>query len=259
MNVMLDNSEVLVDLFERLNCGENPEIVKDETREYLSKVDPANLNIAEQKLNSIGFNTTDIMKMCSALNEIIVEEMDGKILFNNLLSKLDPQHAIHILVREHDKILDFLDVLDTLNREIQKTNGFVVNNKKLETIALIADLLLESESHYRREEEILFPEIEKRGVYGPPNVMKMEHKLLRIRCRNLKHLIYHIDEIPFVDFKDRLDDIIRFIVPMMRDHIFKENNVLYPTALRIVKDDTVWHRLLDQNSEVEIVCKEQSS
>ena len=43
----------------------------------------------------------------------------------------------------------------------------------------IAKHLLGAKAHRQREEQVLFPELEKRGVFGPPQVMRMEHEDLR--------------------------------------------------------------------------------
>jgi len=47
----------------------------------------------------------------------------------------------------------------------------------------------------------------------------------------------------FNEFKKSLNSTSRFIVSSLRDHIFKENNILYPTALDVIKENKVWNKM----------------
>ena len=259
MNIMVNDSEVFIELFERIFGGENPAVVDNEIQEYLATADPALLKITEHKLANVGFKIEDIINICSDLNEIILDEIDGKIRFKHLLDNLDQGHTIHLLICEHDTILDFLYLLEMINRDIQEMTIFSIDKKKIRIVSRIADLILGQEYHLQKEEDILFPELVKRGVNGTIKVMLMEHKLMKIRCKNLKELVGHGDDMTFSDFKDFLDDIVNFIVPMMRDHIFKENNVLYPIALQRIKDDTVWQCLRTNATMLNNCCNKQFS
>jgi DUF438 domain-containing protein len=43
-------------------------------------------------------------------------------------------------------------------------------------------------------------------------------------------------------------------VPALRDHIFKENNVLYPAALEVIEDESVWTRLKQECDKIGYCC-----
>ena len=118
----------------------------------------------------------------------------------------------------------------------------------------IAEHLLAAELHHQREEDILFPELEQRGVYGPPAVMKEEHIQLRSRKKALKELAENVSKTDFNEFKKQLDEVIRYIVPALREHIFKENNILYPTALQVIKDKEVWKKLKVECDKIGYCC-----
>jgi hemerythrin-like domain-containing protein len=53
--------------------------------------------------------------------------------------------------------------------------------------------------HHQREEDVLFPELEKRGMYGPPMAMREEHKQLRPRKRELKKLAVELAGLAVAD------------------------------------------------------------
>jgi len=91
-------------------------------------------------------------------------------------------------------------------------------------------------------------------MYGPPMVMREEHKQLRPRKRELRELVEGVDRHEFGDFKRRLNDLAGFIVPTLREHIYKENNILYPAALQVIDDDRIWQKLKDECDSVGYCC-----
>jgi DUF438 domain-containing protein len=94
--------------------------------------------------------------------------------------------------------------------------------------------LLDAEPHHQREEQALFPELERRGVTGPPRIMRLEHVELRQRKHALQELAQAAETMPYADFKERLNEVTTYLVFNLRDHIFKEDNILYPTAAQTI-------------------------
>ncbi|HLC43720.1 MAG TPA: hemerythrin domain-containing protein, partial [Patescibacteria group bacterium] len=86
----------------------------------------------------------------------------------------------------------------------------------------------------QREEEVLFPQLEKYGVYGPPQIMVMEHTALRTLKKELNKMAESEKIGDFNKFKEKFSNLSRELVANLRDHIFKENNILYPAALKVV-------------------------
>lgn len=169
-------------------------------------------------------------------------------------AKLKPGHVIHTLVSEHDIILGFLDELEKVNQSIQKMENYQEGKEEFKYLKHITKHLIEVEAHHKREEEVLFPEVEKRGVSGPPQVMIMEHEDLRRRKKELKELAGNISKIDFNEFKRHLSAIVKFIVITLREHISKENNVLYPAALEVIKEDKVWLKMKDECDKIGYCC-----
>ena len=65
---------------------------------------------------------------------------------------------------EHEKLLSFLAELEKVNVRIQ------TREPTLEDLALlrsIADNLIDGNKHHQREEDVLFPALEKLGSPGP--------------------------------------------------------------------------------------------
>jgi len=98
-------------------------------------------------------------------------------------------------------------------------------------IRLYADAL-----HHGKEEDLLFPELESRGMprqAGPIGVMLHEHELGRKFARTMAA------ELPAARGGDaaaweRLADAGASYVNLIRDHILKENHVLFDMADRMI-------------------------
>lgn len=238
----------LIDILKRLNAGESSAEIKQEVKDFLSTVNPTELSAAEQKLIDAGLAPEDLRHLCSAHLELLDDNL------GQMKSALKPGHVIDTLIKEHEIILDFLDKLEKTNQKIQKMGNYNNNQKEFKLLKSIAEHLVAAEPHYQREEKVLFPEVEKRGVFGPTQVMIMEHEDLRRYKKELKKTTDEISKINFNDFKKKLDTVTKFIVMTLRDHIFKENNILYPTALQIIKEDDVWKKMKNDCDKIGYCC-----
>lgn len=239
----------LTEILKRLNAGESPESVKAEAVAFLQTVDATELSLAEQKLIEAGLAPEDLRHLCSIHMEMLAGELE------QMKAKLEPGHVIHTLVEEHDVILSFLDKLEATNQEIQKLDAYDENNTELyRNLASIAEHLIHAEPHHEREEEVLFPAVEARGVTGPTRIMELEHVDLRRYKKDIQFLAQNVARMNFEEFKRRLDGTAKLLILSLRDHIFKENNILYPTALDVITDKESWNRLKQECDEIGYCC-----
>jgi DUF438 domain-containing protein len=240
--------EQLTTILKRLNEGEDPARVREEARAFLATIDPADLSIAEQQLLEAGLSKEDLRGLCSVHMELLSGQPAG------VKNALPPGHVVHTLVSEHEMILAFLDELTAVNEAIQVMAKYDGEREEFGKLHHIAEHLVEAEAHHQREEEVLFPELERRGVTGPPQIMRLEHQELRARKKALKALAEGVAQMDFGEFKGRLDDAAGYIVPTLRDHIFKEDHILYPTALKVIDDPAVWKRLKQECDRIGYCC-----
>lgn len=238
----------LTQILKRLDSGEDPVAVKEEAKEFLATIDGRDLSIAEQTLLDEGLSIDDLQRLCPIHLELIGDQVE------KLKSTLPDDHVLATLVSEHEAILGFLDELEDINENIQEMLVYDRERQEFGRLDHITEQLVSTEVHHQREEEILFPALEERGFYGPPAVMTRDHMQFRQHKQELKHLAEQSGKIDFSEFKEQLDSIVRFIVPALRDHIFKENNILYPTALAVIDNEEVWLKLKTQCDEVGYCC-----
>ncbi|MEK7503650.1 MAG: hemerythrin domain-containing protein [Patescibacteria group bacterium] len=155
---------------------------------------------------------------------------------------LKPGHVVHTLIEEHKMILGFLD-------ELEKTDSADI--KKL---TKIAEHLIGAEPHHQREEKVLFPELEKRGVSGPTEVMRREHEELRPKKHKILELCQTVSKTDFNSFKSKLKENADFLVAMLREHIAKENDILYPMALEVIQEEAVWQNMKKACDKIGYCC-----
>lgn len=190
----------------------------------------------------------DLRHLCAAHMEVLGDELE------RMKATLEPGHVVHTLVSEHDMVLGFPDELEKVNQAVQEMQSYDGDREEFEKLEHVAEHLLGAEPHHQREEEVLFPEVEKRGVSGPPQMMRMEHEDLRRRKHELKELAETARDGDFATFRKRLDAVDGFIVSSLRDHIFKENNILYPAALQVIPEDEVWVKMRSACDEIGYCC-----
>lgn len=244
----MDKIDKLVKILERLNAGESPDSVKKEAKMFLSEIDPTELSIAEQKLIEAGMAPEDLRHLCSMHMEMLKGELE------KMTSNLEFGHVIDTLVKEHEVILSFLDELEKTNQEIQQLDIYDAGNEVFNKLLNIASHLIGAEPHHQREEQVLFPEVESRGVTGPTRIMLMEHEDLRRYKHDIEDLGKNVAEMDFTEFKSRLNASSKLLILSLRDHIFKENNILYPTSLEVIKDAETWQKLKESCDKIGYCC-----
>lgn len=171
-----------------------------------------------------------------------------------LKSSLEPGHVLHTMILEHERILGFLKDLHAANLSIQRFDHFDSTAEEFSRLRHIAEHLLGAESHHQREEEVLFPELERRGLMGPTQVMRAEHQELRVQKKHLKDLAEGVSAGNFSLFKRQLAPEALGLVSYLGDHIDKENNILYPMAVQVIQGKEVWDQLRAECDRIGYCC-----
>ncbi len=239
----LTRKEELKKLLERLNSGEATEKVKREAQELIESISAKELSEAEQELIDDGLEETELRHLCTAHIEAMAEEL------KELKANVPVGHPLSTLISEHEEILKMLEHLDKVNAEIQKLEEFEAENQLFEELKEIGAKLLDTEKHHTREEETLFPEVDKSGVTGPTRIMRMEHDDLWPHKEEIMNLAENAAQMNFDRFKEELKMHSEYVVVTLRDHIFKENNILYPTAKDVIAEEQ-WEEIKAKSDQI---------
>src|SRR3989338_7741720 len=140
------------------------------------------------------------------------------------------------LVEEHKLIKRMIDVLEKAANRLE--NGKEINPTVFENavdfIRNFADKF-----HHAKEEDILFKEMIKKGMPekdSPIEAMLIEHEQGRDFVRGIMKAT---DELKKGDKKATAEIVknARGYIELLREHIDKEDNILYPLAERMLAED----------------------
>ena len=139
-------------------------------------------------------------------------------------------------MNQPDTDLDPLDVLDADHRVIERVlsaleiaDAGAVDKAFFEDVVAFVEKFADG-SHHQREEEHLFPALERAGIQrtmGPIGVMLEEHEAARRHVQTLRHLLAS-------GTVDQLCVAGRAYAELMRGHIMKEDGVLFPMARSVL-------------------------
>lgn len=135
------------------------------------------------------------------------------------------------LMDEHRLFERLLDALDSWAEQVQRTNDLALAARDLEAFTLVlADLV--DRHHHGKEEDILFAAMVDAGFPadgGPITAMLYEHDLGRSHVQALRSLA----ALPLLPVAPAASHARAFSA-LLRSHIQKEDNILYPMALRLL-------------------------
>lgn len=148
---------------------------------------------------------------------------------------------IQTLRHQHEEGLGKLNELEdaVVNLEDKGLNSEDVSSVR----SAVSFINTEIRQHNQREEDVLFPELEKHiPQQGPTSVMRSEHRELWNKLDELEANIKTIESAGGKNDNSVLETLLgtaRDIISLLRNHIAKENNVLFPLALNILSQDQI--------------------
>jgi DUF438 domain-containing protein len=238
-----DRKQVLKSLLKQLHAGADAEQIKKEFKKKLRDVPAAEIAQAEEELIKEGMTREQIQKFCDVHLAVLRESLEQE------KAPVPAGHPIHILMEEHKMLLNFADELKNVAKNIKGARSFASISEQMKQLGHIAEHLKDSESHYVREENVLFPTLEKHGIKEPPAVMWMEHDKIRGIEKDLYGLMDRREGTAFQDFAKQLDGVSLALAEMLSNHFYKENNILFPTALQVMGENE-WPDIRHQFDEL---------
>ena len=76
---------------------------------------------------------------------------------------------------------------------------------------------------------------------------------LRARKRRLAKLVEQAGRTGFTEFTKQLTEVGSYIVDALKDHTFKEDNILYPTALKTLEPGE-WNKVAEEFNRIGYCC-----
>ncbi|NMD71692.1 DUF438 domain-containing protein [Bacillus sp. DNRA2] len=239
--VVLNTSErqsLLETIINDIQNGKPVANVKDLFMQIAGSITASELSQLEHRLKQAGVPIDDIHYLCSVHASALKHTED-----TNQTKKPEeqPGHPVHTFILENREILKLLNTRLQPNFEvfIKEDNPEIIFN-------LIEDLnlMLDVDKHYSRKENLLFPYLEKYGIYSPTQVMWRYNDFIRDAIKDSKRKLtnYNGD-------KSSVIQSISFIIREVLDMIAREENVLFPVSLKTLTEDE-WIKIAHESDEI---------
>ena len=222
-----DKKRVLKEIIKQLHSGVPPEEVKERFRQVLEGVTSEEIAKIENELVKDGMPREEIQQLCDVHLAVFREQLEKQEL------NVPIGHPVNILMEEHKIMLQLSEKLVAINDKFQSVKDARYVSQDVHDLEHIARDFTDSEKHYLREENVIFPILEKHGVTEPPAIMWMEHHQIREKKKQLTNLVGNFSATSFTDFKKQLAETAEALNDILPNHFYKENNMLFPTALQV--------------------------
>lgn len=246
MSELFNKREYLKNLIKRTKNEDNEEL-KKEIQKIISEISPIEIALIEQELmNEEGITVDEVRKVCNIHIDVLKDKTKGPGL------DVPEWHPIHVLVKEHEFLQDSVVNFKILNDKINEKKNFSEALPLIIKIQEYIDKFDKIELYFQKEENALFPVLEKHGIEKPPIIMWKEHDVFRELRKKLKELKNKRDE-NFETFKEKLWKISTGMVDLILNHIHKEHFVLFPSALQAL-DENEWKLIREEFDKIGYCC-----
>lgn len=238
----IEKKEKIKSLMKRLKGKESEEElekVKKEFKDLISDVNPILIAFAENELVNEGFSREDLMSACDIHLLLFKDKIENPDL------KVPDWHPIKSFQDDHRIILRIMEDLITKIKELRKAGDFNNGEKFLIEIDEILKKLMEAENHNVRQENTLFPILEKHGIEQPPAIMWAEHTEMKEQKKEMIKMLKEKDSYDFNDFCNKMQQMATFLLEKFSLHTQKEQNILYVTALEVITEEE-WKEIKEE-------------
>ena len=232
-------ASALTRLLKRINAGADPNDLRKKAGELIANVTSRDIATAEQNLINAGYSAKLVGQLSSAF--VVMGILQGQKI--DLRSKLRENHILRKVLAEHEMLRCFLADLRDVVSAIVGEDNVRTTSSEFRKLAHIAQHLDAMEQHIEAEEDIIFPYLQKHGWTSLCQAAHSDHIHIKIAIDDLMRLTRAFNPDFLDEFKVRLTSITKYLCPTMEEHILQEDNILYPIALEVIKDDKVWTRI----------------
>jgi len=220
-----ERKPILKEIVERISSGENIADLKKLFVEKLGAVNPVEIEYYKDEWTQEGVSDKDFQ----TLLDISLEVFRASI--QNQKPIVLEGHPLYTLMTEHAMLMEYANELHMLASALS-TRERETRTEYLERVRQLIGFFIESESHYLREENALFPGIEKHGLTGPPAAMWSEHQDIHALEKELSNLNSESDKNLIANL-ETMTSLSLELANSLATHFNKENNILFPASLRL--------------------------
>lgn len=242
-----NKKEQLKELIRKLHSGTNLNDIKSKFANIIQGAGPEEIARIEEELIKEGMPVEEIHKLCDVHIAMFKESLEKEKTI------APPGHPINILMEEHKILLSYANEIKNTVAILKNKQGWEKAKEQIDFLEHIAQHFKDSEKHYLREENVLFPYLEKHGITQPPAIMWSEHNKIRELKKNFYNILEKKEEHTFSDFVQKIDCTGVSINEILASHFYKENNILFPTAMNVIGVGE-WQEIKKEFDEIGYCC-----
>lgn len=231
---------ILKDIFSGLYEGKSVEEVRSRFTKEIGKITVEEVAQLSQLQKDI-LETRDLPKSeVQRVSDAHMSIIKGNIVETKKLEDI-PGHPVHTFKLENRELEKL--VMFSMQPHLE---AFIKEDSDEYRYKLLEDcnLLLDIDKHYIRKEHLIFPYLEKYGIYGPSKNMWKLDDYIRDAIKELKQKLtdYHGEIDPIVD-------TARYAMDQVLQMIYREENILFPMCLDHFTEDE-WIKIAHESDEI---------
>jgi len=230
----------ILDIFRALYNGENVDQVKVRFDQEIGTV-------TVEEVSQISQMQRDILEAgdYSESETKRLSDAHMSILKGNIEEPPNPEdvpgHPVHTFKLEN-KALD--ELIQT--RLKQHVGQFIEEDSEEQVYKLLEDcnLLFDIDKHYMRKEHLIFPYLEKYGIYGPSTNMWRMDDMIRDGIKELKRKL--------TDYKGDRQAVlerVKYVIDEIYGMIYREETILFPMAMSQFTEEE-WVKIAAESDEI---------
>ncbi|AWB42921.1 PAS domain S-box protein [Paenibacillus sp. CAA11] len=232
--------EMLKEIIKELHQGKSVEEVKAKFEQAVGDVSVEEISAMEHALmEEEGIPVEEVQRLCSVHTALFKGSIED--IHRPSKPEEQPGHPVHTFKLENREI----ERLARFSLSLHK-DKYVRERSEEYVYKLLEDLnlLMDVDKHYSRKENLLFPYLEKYGIFGPTKVMWGIDDGIRAMIKEAKQLLTNEPR-----DAEAIGALLDKIVTEVTEMIYKEENILLPMALNKLTEDE-WLKIAHESEEI---------
>jgi uncharacterized protein len=241
MTINTERLTTLKGIFRDLHQGRNLDEVKAHFDVFIGQVSIDELaQLQHDFLEDEGIPITEVHRLYAAHTELFQGKIKGEEKEENRPED-QPGHPIHTFILENKELDKLVESRVRVHLE-----QFIETDTAENIYKLLDDmnLLLDVDKHYSRKENLLFPFLEKYGIFGPTNHMWRIDDFIRDGIKEAKQKLTQ-----YKGDKEEIIHVVNFVMDEVVAMIYREENILFPMALKNLTEDE-WVKIAHESDEI---------
>lgn len=235
--------ELMKSLIRQLHQGMAEDRVRLQLETLLDEADYNDVFVMEVQLIQEGIPAEVVQDLCDTHTRVLKKHLDLQET-----PQTTPGHPVHTFVEENRELTKLTAQIRHLMNLVAAKPADEDVSEQMSTIHQLLNNLMDVEKHYRRKENLLFPYFEKNNLPGPPAVMWGKHDEVRELLKTTLEGFQQVSGFTAAEAAAFNQFSVSLVVDAIDDMIYKEEKILFPTALDLLREED-WYDIYLESDE----------